>query len=298
MNWATRFISNMGHPACNGVKYLTRNFYMKVDGKIKIGVWHTLPKRISEMVKKRSLSDKKYERSFFEKCIKNSKDGVVIYCHGVFGYRGNTKSIQVANAIASRNYHVFMLDYRGYADSTGDSNEEGFYEDLSCLYKYIYKMAPGRIYLWGHSMGAAIACRVAADFSDINKSPKGILMEAPFTTAFETFVYFPFNTMYRSFSYVYNYIAQTLDTYCIRMRSIDNIVRITCPITLVHAKDDWYIPFFMSQQLYIIASESGKKVRMFLFNEDQHLGHSRIINAPEFVQILDIFLDIKSNNLV
>uniref|UniRef100_A0A0N4ZDT5 Hydrolase_4 domain-containing protein n=1 Tax=Parastrongyloides trichosuri TaxID=131310 RepID=A0A0N4ZDT5_PARTI len=293
MNWATRFISNLGHPSCNGVKFMTRNFYLTVNKDIKIGVWHTLPKGLSDSIGEKSLSSKKYRRSFFENCIRNYKYRIVIYCHGAFGYRGNTKSISVANVIASKNCHVFMLDYRGYADSTGDSNEEGFYEDLRCLYTYVYRLAPGSVYIWGHSMGAAVACKVAGDMCNINKSPKGLMLESGFTTAFDAFIYFPFNTVYRSLSYVYKYIAQRCDAYCLRMRNIDNILNVTCPITLVHAKDDWVVPFFMSQQLYIVANEAGKVVRMFIFNDDQMLGHSHIITAPEFLTILDLFLEIK-----
>ncbi|CEF66301.1 Hypothetical protein SRAE_2000097100 [Strongyloides ratti] len=291
MNYATRFIRNLGNPKVDGVKYLTRNFYIQVQKGVRIGVWHTLPHDLSALSK---INDKKYERSTFEKAIIDHGHKVVIYCHGAFGYRGNIKSICVANKLASNNCHAIALDYRGFADSSGECDEEGFYDDLKVLYKYIYKLAPGRIYLWGHSMGGAIVTRVAADLGKEKKGPQGILLESCFTSAFDAFIYYPFNTAYRSFTYVYKYAAERTESYSVRMRNDEQILHVTCPITLVHAKDDWIIPFFMTQQLYILAKDSGKKVKMIIFNEELQLGHSDCIRAPEFQNILEHFLELNN----
>uniref|UniRef100_A0A0K0F6P9 Hydrolase_4 domain-containing protein n=1 Tax=Strongyloides venezuelensis TaxID=75913 RepID=A0A0K0F6P9_STRVS len=292
MNYATRFNTNLGDPEYDGVKYVTRNFYLHVQKGVRIGVWHTLPRSLSAILK---IENKKYERLTFENAIKEHNHKVVVYCHGAFGYRGNGKSISVANKLSLNDCHVFILDYRGFADSSGECSEEGFYIDLKVLYKYIYSLAPGRIYFWGHSMGGAIATRVAADLCEIGKGPQGLMLESSFTSAFDAFIYYPFNTAYRSFSYIYKYAAERTERCCVRMQNNVNILRVTCPITLVHAKDDWIVPFFMSQQLYIIAKDSGKDVKMIIFNEEQQFGHNDCIKSPDFQNILENFLEL--NNL-
>lgn len=96
-------------------------------------------------------------------------------------------------------YDVFALDYRGFGDSTGEPMEEGLVRDARYLYDWLHNANNGtrKIYIWGQSLGSAVACQLAARLSDdesmifhsrdhfdhlsiIGKSLGGIVMEAAF----------------------------------------------------------------------------------------------------------------------
>ena len=61
--------------------------------------------------------------------------------------------------------NVMELDYRGYGKSTGSPNEAGVYRDADAAYQYLIasrKFAPEEIYIYGHSLGGAVAIDLAS----------------------------------------------------------------------------------------------------------------------------------------
>lgn len=81
-------------------------------------------------------------------------------------------------------YDVFSFDYRGFGDSTGEPTEEGLVKDARYVYDWLHRMTDGRrrIYIWGQSLGSAVACQLAARLSDDESLSTlgGLVMEAPF----------------------------------------------------------------------------------------------------------------------
>ncbi len=96
-------------------------------------------------------------------------------------------------------YDVFTFDYRGFGDSTGQPTEEGLIRDARYVYDWLHNASNGqrKIYIWGQSLGSAVACQLAARLSDdesmkfnlrsffywfiyLGKSLGGIVMEAAF----------------------------------------------------------------------------------------------------------------------
>ena len=81
-------------------------------------------------------------------------------------------------------YDVFSFDYRGFGDSTGEPTEEGLIKDARHVYDWLQRMTDGRrrIYIWGQSLGSAVACQLAARLSDDESLSNlaGLVMEAPF----------------------------------------------------------------------------------------------------------------------
>lgn len=95
-------------------------------------------------------------------------------------------------------YDVFVFDYRGFGDSTGEPTEEGLVRDARYIYDWLHNTSNGqrKIYIWGQSLGSAVACQLAARLSDdesmkfnfqlfllfiyLGKSLAGIVMEAAF----------------------------------------------------------------------------------------------------------------------
>ncbi len=65
-------------------------------------------------------------------------------------------------------YDVIAFDYRGFGDSSGEPTEAGLMKDTRFIYDWLHRLSNGKrkIYLWGHSLGSAVACQLAARLSD------------------------------------------------------------------------------------------------------------------------------------
>jgi pimeloyl-ACP methyl ester carboxylesterase len=74
-------------------------------------------------------------------------------------------------------YDVISFDYRGFGDSTGQPTEAGLVKDARFIYDWLHKLNNGqrKIYLWGHSLGTAVACQLAARLSDDESMNTSIL---------------------------------------------------------------------------------------------------------------------------
>ncbi|MBU1537638.1 lysophospholipase, partial [Myxococcota bacterium] len=117
--------------------------------------------------------------------------GVVLFSHGNGGnisYR--LWSIETFHSLG---YAVFIYDYRGYGRSTGTPSEKGTYHDIQAAWDYLTKekgFAPGRIVLFGRSLGGGVTSWLAA-----RTRPAGVILESTFTSvpdlAADLFWYLP-----------------------------------------------------------------------------------------------------------
>lgn len=102
--------------------------------------------------------------------------GTAVYFHGNAGNLAGRAPI--AEALALRGLDVLLVDYRGYGRSEGVPSEEGLYRDGDAAWLHLRRtrnVPAGEILLAGHSLGAAVAARVAA-----GRSGAGLVLTAPF----------------------------------------------------------------------------------------------------------------------
>ena len=86
---------------------------------------------------------------------------LIVYFHGQSGNR-YTNARRVAPLAAGGG--VLVASYRGYGDNPGTPDEAGLYADARAFLALARKLAPGsRIYLFGFSLGAAMALHAAAE---------------------------------------------------------------------------------------------------------------------------------------
>jgi fermentation-respiration switch protein FrsA (DUF1100 family) len=163
---------------------------------------------------------------------------VILYMHGNAG--NVTHRRQWFQTMVGRGVSVFSFDYRGFGKSDGDPSEEGVYADATGAYEYLLKqrkISPERIFLFGHSLGGAIAVDLAS-----RKPSGGLIVEASFTTAPAVagnfLPVYPFQWFLRS-----------------KFESIAKIPNVHSPVLIMHGDRDYQIPIKFGRELYAAANQ-------------------------------------------
>lgn len=126
-------------------------------------------------------SNKKIECWYLKKDSLPTKGTVVLF----HGYSSKKSSmLDKALIFDSLDYNVLLVDFMGSGGSEGNATTIGFKEaeQVKTVYDFI-KEKDETIYLFGTSMGAVAIMKALTDY---NLNPKGIILECPFGTMYET----------------------------------------------------------------------------------------------------------------
>jgi pimeloyl-ACP methyl ester carboxylesterase len=101
----------------------------------------------------------------------------VLVTPGNAGNRGDRMPLAVALAVTGLT--VLLLDYRGYGGNPGSPSEDGLARDARAGWNYLtaHGFPADRIVLFGESLGAAVATRLAVDVA-----PRGLVLRSPFAS--------------------------------------------------------------------------------------------------------------------
>ncbi len=150
----------------------------------------------------------------------------VLYLHGNGGnLAGPARWLARFGERARAN--VLVLDYRGYGRSEGTPSEEGLYRDAEAAYDHLVERhgaAPGRLFVYGHSLGTGVAVELA-----LRRPVAGLILEAPFT----------------SIPAVLQGAVPFLDARRVLSERYDNLAkapRLEAPVLVVHGTRDRTIP--------------------------------------------------------
>jgi pimeloyl-ACP methyl ester carboxylesterase len=135
---------------------------------------------------------------------------------------------------------VFLFDYRGYGRSEGSPDEEGTYRDARAAYRYLVTdrgVDPGRLVLFGESLGAAVALQLALE------SPcRALVLESPFASiaamARTVIPFWPFGALLRT-----------------RYDNVGKVGRLKVPLLVLHGEDDRTVPFAQGRRVFEAAPE-------------------------------------------
>ncbi|AFZ45521.1 alpha/beta hydrolase fold protein [Halothece sp. PCC 7418] len=169
---------------------------------------------------------------------------VLLYLHGNGGnVSSNLPRVQRYRAVG---FSVFLIDYRGYGLSEGRfPSEKRVYEDAETAWRYLVEQReidPQQLYVFGHSLGGAIALELATRQPQI----PGLVVEGTFTSIRDMAVeekgygWLPVNWL----------LTQ-------RFNSVKKVSSLQTPIFFIHGTDDRVVPAYMSERLYRAAS--GRK---------------------------------------
>jgi alpha-beta hydrolase superfamily lysophospholipase len=162
------------------------------------------------------------------------KAPVLLFLHGA-GRSIDDNSYR-AEHMRALGFSVFAIDYRGFGRSTAElPSETAVYEDARAAWAWLAQNQPDRPrYLFGHSLGGAIAIQLATEVPDA----RGLIVEGTFTSIPEVF-----QSMKWGWLPVTALITQRFD-------SISKIDKVKVPLLVVHGSRDGLVRPALAQTLY------------------------------------------------
>jgi alpha-beta hydrolase superfamily lysophospholipase len=133
-------------------------------------------------------------------------------------------------------FAVLAIDYRGFGRSSDElPSEASVDEDARLAWAWLAAHHPGRDrYIFGHSLGGAIAVRLATEVPDA----KGLIVEGTFTSI---------PAVFETMKWGWLPITPLITT---RFDSADRIAQVKVPVLVVHGEDDGLIPPALGRALY------------------------------------------------
>ena len=169
---------------------------------------------------------------------------VMLYLHGA---RWNVSgSVPRIRRMHSLGFSVLAVDYRGFGQSTNElPSEASALEDAQAAWQWLARKAPkSDRYIFGHSLGGAVAIDLAAKVRD----ERGTIVEGTFTSIADVVGTFKWGWLPVS-----PLITQ-------RFESVRKVADIQSPLLVVHGSADKLIPAELGRKLYEAAPGPKKFV--------------------------------------
>ena len=181
------------------------------------------------------------------------KAPLMLFLHGARQYLG--RSVFRIEQMRDLGFSVLAIDYRGFGASTDElPSEAGVVEDAAAAWRWLGERHPDSArYIFGHSLGGAIAVQLAARLADapVPNAPRGVIVEGTFTSI---------RDMFSTFKWGWLPISMLITE---RFDSLSAVPRIKAPLLVVHGSDDSLVPSRFGRLLY----ERATSVKRFLLVE-------------------------------
>lgn len=199
---------------------------------------------------------------------------LVIYFHGAAGTLASGWRPQSYRAIsaAAPNVHILTIDYRGFGTSSGWPSEAGLLTDALTLANFAMNTAeipPERIVIFGQSLGTAVSIKLAHHFG-LQSPPTlfaGMVLVAPFanvellTKTYRVAGTIPLLSPVARFPTALAFLNRLILSKWPSKDKLAAFIRHCEPlkltpreskydITLIHAEDDYDIPWVHSEVLF------------------------------------------------
>ncbi len=195
--------------------------------------------------------------------------GTVLFFHGNAG--NISHRMDYMPMFQRLGYNFFIIDYRGYGQSSGSPSEAGTYLDAEAAWSYLTEVkdiAPSQIVLYGESLGGPIAAWLAA-----REKPAMLILASSFTSvpdlAETIYPFLPVRLIAR-----FNY------------NTLESLASNTAPLLVMHSPQDEIVPFEHGQRLFQAASEP----KQFLTLEGGH-NTGFVFMREEWIAELGSFLE-------
>ncbi|HOO46039.1 MAG TPA: alpha/beta hydrolase [Deltaproteobacteria bacterium] len=191
----------------------------------------------------------------------------ILYSHGNAEDLGDLEG--VFQAFLAHGFSVAAYDYSGYGTSTGTPSEKATYTNILAVYEYLLnqrKLHPDQILVLGRSVGGGPSVELSTRYR-----VGGLILESAFTSVFRMktrIAIFPFDPF----------------------NNLGKIPSASCPVLVIHGRQDEMIPFRHGQTLY----ERAPSPKMHLWVDGAHhndllwtAGESYWKTLAEFTELVD-----------
>ncbi|WP_263262919.1 lysophospholipase [Pseudomonas sp. RIT-PI-S] len=156
-----------------------------------------------------------------------------------------TAQLRRIGQLRALGFSVLAIDYRGFGQSRGAlPSERSVYEDAETAWARLVTLQPdaGKRFIYGHSLGGAIAVELAERIGQGEAPPAaGLMIESTFTNMADA--------------------AQAVIDTSLPIRwilsekfdSVDKIGKVRMPVLIAHGTDDKYVPDRFSRELFAAA---------------------------------------------
>ena len=179
----------------------------------------------------------------------SAAQGTVLFFQGNAGNKATR--IPLAADLSNAGYNVFLVDYRGYGQSTGQPSEEGLYADAMASWHFLTddrRIAPGDIAIFGRSLGGGPATWLATQVD-----ARALLLESTFTSVPDVAAHhYPFLPV------------RWLSRF--QFDSLSRIAGVGMPVHIIHGRTDEVVPFEFGKRLHDAAHEP----KTFTATSDTH----------------------------
>ncbi len=175
----------------------------------------------------------------------NQLEKTVLFMHGNAGNISHRlENIRIYHQLG---LNFFIFDYRGYGQSTGNTSEAGTYLDAAAAWDYLIgeqNMNAEQIIIAGRSLGGGVASELAN-----NVTPAMLILESTFTSMPDASKkHYPFMPI----SIILKHRYETLN----------KLKNISCPIVIVHSRNDEVIPFSHAEINFERANQPKKFIEL------------------------------------
>jgi alpha-beta hydrolase superfamily lysophospholipase len=195
---------------------------------------------------------------------------LLLYLHGArWDVRSSAHRMRRMHELG---FSVLGIDYRGFGQSTNALPSEDLAdEDARAAWHWLAQQRPAaRRYLFGHSLGAAIAVRLAAEVDD----DAGLIVEGGFTSIPDVV-----STMKWGWLPVGPLITQRFDAAA-------RIERVHTPLLVVHGGEDRWIQPELGRALY----ERAREPKRFVLVEGGTHHNTNAVGLNEYRRaVADLF---------
>jgi alpha-beta hydrolase superfamily lysophospholipase len=171
------------------------------------------------------------------------KAPILLYLHGArYNIVGSAFRMRRMQELG---FSVLGIDYRGFGQSTAAlPSEASAYEDARAAWDWLARQYPDHPrYIFGHSLGGAIAIELAAQVAD----EQGTLVEGTFTSIPDVVSHYKWGWL----------LFWPLDRALItqKLEAVKRVDRIGSPLLVVHGSEDRTVAPALGRQLYEAAAE-------------------------------------------
>ena len=198
-----------------------------------------------EAVKLRSEDGEQLAAWWIPASASKPVQGTVLLFHGNAGNISHRSDY--AAMFYGLGYNTFLVDYRGYGESTGKPSEAGTYRDATASWAWLTAtrgIKAADIVIFGESLGGGIATWLAA-----KQAPRALILSSTFTSVpdlgAEIYPWLPVRWISR-----------------IHYNNLANLAQVRVPLLIAHSPEDEIIAYAHGERLYAVAHEPKTFLKM------------------------------------